>query len=130
MILDFRFSIADCKRWPRYLHRYLRYPRNARLSFAALRESSQQRNEPAAAVDFELAEDRVEVLFHHRQTQAGVISNLLVTPPFADKPRNFLFAPGESGKVRQTGACWPSTHSSGRPQIFALDKKMRPRHAG
>jgi hypothetical protein len=66
-IFDFRFSIADCKRWPRHLHRFLRYTRNAPLTFDALDESSQQRNKPAAAGDFEFAEDRVKVLFHHRQ---------------------------------------------------------------
>src|SRR5439155_22290110 len=91
----------------------------------AIRDSSHQRNKPAAAGDFEFVEDRVKVLFHHRQTQAGVISDLLITPPFANKPRNFLFAPGESGKMRQTGARRPGTRS--RAQIFAFDKKMRPR---
>jgi hypothetical protein len=56
----------------------------------------QQRNKSAAAADFELAEDGVEMLFHHRQTQAGVISDLLVAPPFTNKSRNFLFSPSES----------------------------------
>jgi hypothetical protein len=73
-------------------------------------------------------EDRVKMLFHHRQTQAGVISDFLVAPPFADKSRNFLFAPGKSDEMRQTGARRPGTRS--RAQIFAFDKKMRPRHAG
>jgi len=99
------------------------------MDYATPRHSAQQRNKPAAAVNFEFAEDRVEVLFHHRQTQAGVISDLLVTPPFTDKPRNFLFAPCESGEVRQTDACLPGMHSSGRAQILALDEEMRPRHA-
>ena len=70
-----------------------------------LRYLLHQRNKPSAAGDFELAKDRVKVLFHHRQTQTGVISDLLVTPPFADKTRNFLFAPSESDEMRQTGAC-------------------------
>jgi len=91
--------------------------------------SSHQRNEPAAAADFELAEDGVEVLFHHRQTQAGVIGDLLITPPLADKSRNFLFAPGESDQMRQMGARRPGMRGSGRAQIFTLDKKMRLRHA-
>src|SRR5438094_7628030 len=105
----FTFSIADCK-----------------LRCA----SAHQGNKSAAAGNFEFAEDCVEVLFHHRQTQAGVISDLLVTPPFADKSRNFLFAPGESDEMRQTGArCRPSRSSSLTAQIFALDKKMRLRHA-
>src|SRR5947208_15969606 len=92
--------------------------------------SAQQCYKLAAAGDFKLAEDGVKVLFHHRQTQAGVISDLLVTPPFTDKSRNFLFAPGESDEMRQTGA-----HSGARgpssvtSQILALDKKMRLRHA-
>ena len=43
----FGFSIADCK-----------------LPCA----SAHQRNKPAAAGDFEFAEDCVKVLFHHRQT--------------------------------------------------------------
>src|SRR5437899_12295351 len=91
--------------------------------------SAHQGNEPAAAGNFEFAEDYVEVLFHHRQTQAGVISDFLITPPFADKPRNFLFAPGESDKMRQMGARRPGMRGSGRAQIFTLDKKMRLRHA-
>jgi hypothetical protein len=93
----------------------------------AICDSSHQGNEPAAAGDFKFAEDCVEVLFHHRQTQASVISDFLITPPFADKPRNFLFAPGELDKMRQTGARRPGTRS--RAQIFAFDKKMRLRHA-
>jgi hypothetical protein len=40
--------------------------RNASRVNHTLRESSQQRHKPAAAGDFELAEDRVEMLFHHR----------------------------------------------------------------
>ena len=93
--------------------------------------SSHQRNEPAAAGDLEFAEDGVKVLFHHRQTQAGVISDLLVAPPFADKSRNFLFSSGESDEMRQTGARRRLRgRSSVTAQIFALDKKMRSRHAG
>jgi hypothetical protein len=46
-IFDFRFAIADCK---------------------LLLASAHQRNKPAAAGDFEFAEDRMEVLLHHRQT--------------------------------------------------------------
>ncbi len=44
-----------------------------------------QCNKPAAAGDFELAEDGVEMLFHHRQTQTGVVSDLLVAPSFTNK---------------------------------------------
>ncbi|PYL62238.1 MAG: hypothetical protein DMF24_04810 [Verrucomicrobia bacterium] len=35
-------------------------------------------------------------------------NDFLITPPFADKSRNFLFAPGEPDEMRQTGArCRP-----------------------
>src|SRR5207248_4520505 len=105
----FTFSIADCK-----------------LRCA----SAYQGNKSAAAGDFKFAEDGVQMLFHHRQTQPGVIGDLLVTPPFADKSRNFLFAPGESNEMRQTGARRGSRGpSSVTSQILALDKKMRLRHA-
>jgi hypothetical protein len=97
------------------------------LSLRALCDSAHQRHKPAAAIHFELAEDRVEVLFHHWQTQARVIGDFLVTSPFADKSRHFLLAPGESGKMRQTGARRPGTPAA---QIFALDQKMRQRHTG
>jgi hypothetical protein len=109
-----------------HLRCYLRYLRDLRLSFV-LHDSAHQRNKPAAGGDFQFVEDPVNMLFHHRQTQASVISDLLITPPFADKSRNFLLAPGESGKMGQTGARRPGTRS--RAQIFAFDKKMRPRHA-
>jgi hypothetical protein len=89
--------------------------------------SAHQRHKPATAGDFEFAEDRVEVLFHHWHTQPGVFGDLLVTPPFADKSRDFLFAPRQSDKMRQTGARRLATRSR-RAQIFALDKKMRPRY--
>jgi hypothetical protein len=65
-----------------------------------VQDSSQQRNKPAAAIHFELPEDCVEVLFRHWQTQAGVVGDLLIAMSFADKSRNFLFAPGEPGKMR------------------------------
>jgi hypothetical protein len=74
----------------RHVHRYLRYLRNPRLSLLALRDSAQQRNKPTAAIHFELTKNRVEVLFHHRQTQASVICDLLVAVSFAHKSRNFL----------------------------------------
>src|SRR5437773_5240733 len=91
--------------------------------------SAHQRHEPAAAGDFEFTEDRVKVLFHRRQTQAGVISDFFVALPSADELRNFLFPPGKSDELRQTRACWASSLSKVTPQIFALNKKMRPRQA-
>ncbi len=107
-IVDFRFLISDCK-----------------LPCA----SKHQRNKLAAAGDFELAEDCVEMLFHHRQTQASAISDLLVAPSFTNKSGNFLFAPGESDKMRQTRARRRGMRTSLTAQIFALDKKMGLRHA-
>src|SRR6266480_3942560 len=104
----FTFSIADCK-----------------LRCA----SAYQGNKSAAAGDVKFAEDGVQMLFHHRQTQTGVIGDLLVTPPFTDKSRDFLFAPRKLDQMRQTGARRLGARSSRRAQIFALDKKMRPRHA-
>ena len=47
----------------------------------------------------EFAKDRVQMLFHDRQTQPGVIGNLLVAPALADKLRNFLFAPCQPDKA-------------------------------
>src|SRR5205823_9380151 len=91
--------------------------------------SAHQRNEPATAADFELAEDCVKVLFHHWQTQAGVISDLLITPPFTHKPGNFLLAARKPYEMGQTGARRPGAPSSLTAQVFALDKKMRPRYA-
>ena len=73
--------------------------------------------------------DGVEMLFHHRQTQTGAISNLLVAPSFTNKSGNFLFAPGESDKMRQTRARRRGMRTSLTAQIFALDKKMGLRHA-
>jgi hypothetical protein len=92
--------------------------------------SAHQRHEPTPTADFKFAEDRVNVLFHGRQTQADVIGNLLVTPPLADKSDNFLFSARKPDEMGQTGACRPGTRGSLTAQIFALDKKMRPRHAG
>jgi hypothetical protein len=85
-----------------------RFNARGQSSKSSLRHLLHQRNKSSAAGDFELAKDRVEVLFYHRQTQTGVISDLLVTPPFADKTRNFLFPASESDEVRQTGARYRS----------------------
>ena len=70
------------------------------------------------------------MFFHHRQTQADCIGDLLITSSFADKPRNFLFAPGESDKMRQMGgARRADMRSSSTAQIFAFDKKVRSSYA-
>ena len=63
----------------------------------SLRDSSHQRHKPAAAGDFEFAEDRVKMLFHHWHTQPGVFGDLLVAPPVANKRGNFLFAARKLG---------------------------------
>src|SRR5438067_10981810 len=91
--------------------------------------SAHQRHEPAAAGDFEFAEDRVKMLFHRRQTQAGAIGDLLVTAPFTDKSRKFLFSACKPDEMRQTEAGGPGTPSNLTAQIFGLDKNMRLRHA-
>src|SRR5437762_5593625 len=92
--------------------------------------SAHQCHKPTAAGDFEFAEDRVKVLFHRRQAQPRVISDLLITPALADKPRNFLFSARKPDEMRQSGARRPGTRSSLTARIFALDKKMRLGHAG
>jgi hypothetical protein len=63
------------------------------------------------------------MLFHHRQTQPGVIGDLLVAPALADKLRNFLFAPRQPDKSRQT-------RGGVRTKILAPDKEVRSRYAG
>jgi len=64
--------------------------------------SAHQSHKAAAAGDLELPEDRVKVLFHGGQTQAGAIGDLLITPPFTDKSRKFLFAARKPNQMRQT----------------------------
>src|SRR6266404_8973573 len=91
--------------------------------------SAHQRHKAAAAGDLEFAENCVNVLFHRRQAQAGVISDLLITPTIADKSDNFLFSARKPDEMRQTGARRLGTRSSLTAQIFALDQKMRLRHA-
>jgi len=66
-------------------------------------DSLHQRHELTAAGDFEFVENRVQMLFHHLQTQARLIGDLLVTPPVTNQSRDFLFARREPGEMRQTG---------------------------
>jgi hypothetical protein len=63
----------------------------------ALYDSSHQRHQPAAAGDFEFAEDRMKMLFYHWHTQPGVFRDLLVASSVADKPGNFLLAARKLG---------------------------------
>ena len=42
------------------------------------------------------------MLLDCRQTQAGVLSNLLVASPFTGQLRNFSFAPCQPGDARQS----------------------------
>ncbi|HEY2045346.1 MAG TPA: hypothetical protein VGG93_02075 [Candidatus Udaeobacter sp.] len=71
----------------------------------------------------------MQVLFHGRQTQAGVLSDLLVASPLAGQLRNFPFALCEPGDAWQ-----PEKPESPRvflvsATIFAGDEKMWSRHA-
>ena len=66
-------------------------------------DSLHQRHELTAAGDFEFVENRVQMLFHHLQTQASLIGDLLVAPPVTNQSRDFLFARREPGEMRQTG---------------------------
>jgi hypothetical protein len=71
----------------------------------------------------------VQVLFHRRQTRAGVLSDLLVASPLAGQLRNFPFALCEPGDAWQ-----PEKPESPRvflvsATIFAGDEKMWSRHA-
>jgi hypothetical protein len=95
----------------------------------SVRDLEHHRDKPAAARDFQFAKDRVKMLFHHLQAQAGVIGNLLVTPPFADKSREFLLAPGKPGQSWQMGVSRSVGSGAVSIQIFTLDNKMWPRHA-
>jgi hypothetical protein len=95
---------------------------------ATCNASHREENQPAPAGDFEFAEDGVQMLFHHRQTQLGVVGDLLVAPALADKLRNFPFALCEPGDAWQ-----PEKPKSPRvflvsATIFAGDEKMRSRH--
>jgi hypothetical protein len=69
------------------------------------------------------------MLFHHRQTQSGVIGDLLIAPALADKLRNFLFAPCQPDKSRQTQSRWRRPGGV-RTKILAPDKEVRSRNAG
>jgi hypothetical protein len=69
------------------------------------------------------------MLFHHRQTQPGVIGDLLVAPTLADKLRNFLFAPCQPDKSRQAQIRWRRPGGV-RTKILAPDKEVRSRYAG
>ena len=74
-------------------------------------------------------EDRVDMFFHRRQTEAGLIGDLFITSPIEDKSRNFLFAIGKPNQMRQTGTRRPGARSGLTVQIFTLEKKMRLRYA-
>src|SRR5260370_27131559 len=92
--------------------------------------STHQGHELAAAGNFEFLENRIEMLFHHRQTQACRIGDFLVAPAIADQSRNFLFARGEPDEMRQTGVRRLGRLPSRTACVFALDQKMWPRQVG
>ena len=71
----------------------------------------------------------MDMSFHRRQTEAGLIGDLLITSPIEDKSHNFLFPICKPNQMRQTGTRRPGARSGLTVQIFALDKKMRLRYA-
>ena len=83
----------------------------------------------ATAGDFELAKNGVKVLFHRRQTQPGVIGDLLVARPIADKLHDFVFASRQFDKCGKSEIRWRQTPAECQAKIFTLDQKMRPRYA-
>src|ERR1700760_2085820 len=55
--------------------------------------SRREGHKPAAARDCQLPKNGMKVFFHCGQTQAGVLSNLLVASAFTGQLRNFPLAP-------------------------------------
>ena len=58
---------------------------------AGSQQLAHQGNQPTTAGDFELAENRVNVFFHRRQTRTSFIGDLLIALPIADKLDDFTF---------------------------------------
>ena len=69
------------------------------------------------------------MLFHCRQTQACVLSNLLVASPLTGQLRNFPFTPGEPGQAWQAEKPESPGLFAASAKIFARDEKMWARHA-
>src|SRR5262245_56395555 len=69
------------------------------------------------------------MLFHSRQTQACVLSNLFIASSFTDQLRNFPFAPCEPGDAWQAEKAESRGPLRGPAKILAGDEKMWTRHA-
>ena len=63
------------------------------------------------------------MLFHCLQIQAGVLSDLFVTPTFTRQLRNFPLSPREPGESRQTEKLWPAKCGAVAAEIFARNQK-------
>jgi hypothetical protein len=69
------------------------------------------------------------MLFHCRQTQACVLSNLFVASPLTRQLRNFPFATREAGQAWQAEKPESPGSLAAPANIFTGDEKMLPRHA-
>lgn len=70
------------------------------------------------------------MLLHRLQTQAGVVSDLLVAVSFARELRNLPFAPREPGDAWQAEKAEPPGPFTVPATIFARDQKMWSRDTG
>ena len=68
--------------------------RDIRVIRGSMLPSQHQGHELAAACDFEFPEDRMEMFFHHRQTQTRRVRDFLVALSIANKTRDFLLTSG------------------------------------
>ena len=66
----------------------------------------------------------MQVLFHCLQTQAGVVSDLLVAVSFARELRNFPLAPCKPSDARQAEKAESPGPFIVPAKIFARDQKM------
>src|SRR5437667_5340993 len=89
--------------------------------------SAHQGDEPAATANLELTKNAVQMFLDRFQTQAAFVSNFLIAPPVADQSRQLLFSSGQLGEMRQGSDLVLRVSSA---QVFKLDQKMRPGHAG
>src|SRR5215813_3521522 len=86
--------------------------------------SEHQRDEPAAAGNFEFAEDGVNMLFYHCHTQMCRFGDLLVALSVANKSRNLLFPRGKPGENRQVATPRCAASVTVATQVFALNQEM------
>jgi hypothetical protein len=69
------------------------------------------------------------MLFHCRQTQAGILCNLLIASPLTGQLRNFPFASSEPGQAWEAEKPESPGSFAAPGKIFAGDEKMRACHA-